>query len=196
MRRAPYVIVATAAGMAGVLGFHTKTTSLSLSSTSPSSTSPSGTGTGTGTGTAATGTHSSGAHSGTASGKGAASGKGTASGKGAASGKGTAAAPTSGAASGSAASAVRSATGALEQYGYGQLAVRVTATGSKITNVTVTTIQVAESYSAQLAQQVIPMLRSEVLAAQSARINGISGASYTVTAYATSVQSALDKLHL
>jgi len=35
-----------------------------------------------------------------------------------------------------------------------------------------------------------------VLSAQSARINSISGASYTSQAYALSVQSALDKLHV
>jgi uncharacterized protein with FMN-binding domain len=91
---------------------------------------------------------------------------------------------------------VRSAVGPVEQYGYGQLAVRVTVTGRKITNVSLASIQVAESYSASLAQQVIPMLRSEVLNAQSANINGISGASYTVAAYAASLQAALNKLHV
>ena len=91
---------------------------------------------------------------------------------------------------------MRSAVGTTEQYGYGQLAVRVTVTGRKITNVALASIQVAESYSASIAQQVIPMLRSEVLSAQSANINGISGASYTVAAYAASLQSALNKLHV
>ena len=40
------------------------------------------------------------------------------------------------------------------------------------------------------------MLKSEVLAAHSARINAVSGATYTSQAYAASIQSALDKLHL
>jgi uncharacterized protein with FMN-binding domain len=35
-----------------------------------------------------------------------------------------------------------------------------------------------------------------VLAARSARINAVSGATYTSQAYADSIQSALDKLHL
>jgi uncharacterized protein with FMN-binding domain len=38
------------------------------------------------------------------------------------------------------------------------------------------------------------MLRSEVLSAQSARVNAISGATYTSEAYTASVQSALDTL--
>jgi len=89
----------------------------------------------------------------------------------------------------------RSAVGATEQYGYGALSVRVTVRGSQIEDVTVNGLQTAEQYSQQLAAQVIPMLHSEVLSAQSARINGISGATYTSQAYALSVQSALDKLH-
>jgi uncharacterized protein with FMN-binding domain len=40
------------------------------------------------------------------------------------------------------------------------------------------------------------MLRREVLAAQSAHINGVSGATYTSEAYAYSVQAALDRLHV
>ena len=91
---------------------------------------------------------------------------------------------------------VHSATGRLEQYGYGELAVKVTVNGHQITAVTVPTLRTAEPYSQQLAQQVIPMLKSEVLTAHSARINGISGATYTSEAYATSLQSALDKLHV
>lgn len=90
---------------------------------------------------------------------------------------------------------VHTATGPTEQYGYGELAVRVTVNGGRITNVTVPTLQTAEPYSQQLAQQVIPMLRSQVLAAGGPHINGVSGATYTSQAYATSVQAALDKLH-
>lgn len=89
----------------------------------------------------------------------------------------------------------QSATGALVQYGYGQLSVKVTISGGKITAVSVATLQTAESYSQQIAQQAIPMLRREVLATQAAPIHGISGATYTSQAYADSAQSALDKLH-
>ncbi len=90
---------------------------------------------------------------------------------------------------------VQSAIGPVTPYGYGELNVRVTVSGSRITNVTVPLLRTAEQYSQQLAGQVIPMLKSEVLAAGSAQINGVSGATYTSQAYATSLQAALDKLH-
>jgi uncharacterized protein with FMN-binding domain len=90
----------------------------------------------------------------------------------------------------------KSATGAVVGYGYGELSVTVTVRGSQITAVSVPVLRTAEPYSQQLAQQVIPMLRSEVLAAHSAQIHGVSGATYTSEAYAQSIQSALDKLHV
>jgi len=95
-----------------------------------------------------------------------------------------------------AAGGTHSATGALERYGYGELAVRVTVSRNRITNVTVPALQTADPTSQQIADQAIPMLRSEVLAADGASINGVSGATFTSEAYATSVQAALDKLHL
>jgi uncharacterized protein with FMN-binding domain len=99
--------------------------------------------------------------------------------------------------SAAAAAASRAATvttlGALERYGYGELAARVSISGGRITGITVPVLRTAEQYSQQLAVQVIPTLRSEVLAAQSARINAVSGATYTSQAYALSVQAALDK---
>lgn len=87
-------------------------------------------------------------------------------------------------------------TGAVEQYGYGELSVKVTVRGSQVTGVSVPVLRTADPYSQQLAAQVLPMLRSEVLRAHSARIYAVSGATYTSQAYADSVQSALDKLHI
>lgn len=92
--------------------------------------------------------------------------------------------------------APRSIVGTTVQYGYGQLAVRVTARAGRIVNVAVAQIQTAEPYSAQLARQVIPTLRGEVLSGQTANISAVSGATYTSEAYAKSVQAALDTLHL
>jgi len=90
---------------------------------------------------------------------------------------------------------VRKVTGTVEQYGYGELSVTVTVRGNHIADVSVPLLRTAEPYSQQLAQQVIPMLRAEVLTAHSAQIHGVSGATYTSAAYAQSIQSALDKLH-
>ena len=91
--------------------------------------------------------------------------------------------------------AVRSATGAAEQFGYGVLDVKVTVSGTRITDVSVPTLQVAEFTSQQICDQAIPLLRSEVLTAQNARIDAVSGATFTSEAYAASLQAALDALH-
>lgn len=88
----------------------------------------------------------------------------------------------------------KTATGPIEQYGYGELAVKVTISSNKIKNVQVVDLQVADSYSGSIESQVAPMLRSQVLSAQSANIYGVSGATYTSQAYATSLQAALSKL--
>ena len=92
--------------------------------------------------------------------------------------------------------AVRSAVGVSEQFGYGLLDVKVTVSGTRITDVSVPTLEVAEFTSQQICDQAIPLLRSEVLTAQSARIDGVSGATYTSEAYAASLQAALDALHM
>ena len=92
--------------------------------------------------------------------------------------------------------AVRNAVGATEQFGYGLLDVKVTVSGTRITDVSVPTLQVAEFTSQQICEQAIPLLRSEVLTAQSARIDAVSGATYTSEAYAASLQAALDALHV
>jgi uncharacterized protein with FMN-binding domain len=41
----------------------------------------------------------------------------------------------------------------------------------------------------------LPQLRAETLAAQSARIDAVSGATYTTEGYQASLQSALDAAH-
>ena len=47
--------------------------------------------------------------------------------------------------------------------------------------------------SNQIDANAIPQLTSETLAAQSAHIDAVSGASYTSSGYSQSLQSALDK---
>jgi hypothetical protein len=97
---------------------------------------------------------------------------------------------------GAAAGPARTATGAVEPYGYGQLSVTVTVRGNQIVAVSVPVLHTMDPFSQQVAQEAIPMLRSEVLAVHSAQIHSISGATYTSDAYAQSIQSALDKLHV
>jgi len=104
--------------------------------------------------------------------------------------------PAGGGGTAPAAGPVRQAAGALVPYGYGELSVTVTVRGNQITNVTVPVLRTADPMSERISQQAIPVLRSEVLAAHGAGIHGVSGATYTSEAYARSIQSALDKLHL
>lgn len=91
-------------------------------------------------------------------------------------------------------SGTHSAVGTLYSYGYGEVSVKVTVSGSKITGAAVAKLRTADQYSQSIAQQAIPILRNEVMKAQTARIQSLSGATYTSEAYAASIQSALDKL--
>jgi uncharacterized protein with FMN-binding domain len=91
-------------------------------------------------------------------------------------------------------SGTRTVTGSDVQYGYGDLQVAVTVSGSKITNIAMVKANVADSYSGTVDQVALPQLRQQALSVQSASINGVSGATYTSDAYAQSLQAALDKL--
>ncbi len=89
----------------------------------------------------------------------------------------------------------RSAIGEAVNYYFGVLSVKVTATGSKVTGVTISALQDGGNYRSQsIDQQSIPMLEQEALQAQSSNIQSISGASYTSAGFAQSLQSALKKL--
>lgn len=88
-----------------------------------------------------------------------------------------------------------SATGPGVNFGYGTIAVKVTVASGRIVNVSVPKLSTLDPTSQQIAAQAIPMLRSEVLQAHSARIYGVSGATYTSEGYARSLQAALNQLH-
>jgi hypothetical protein len=72
-------------------------------------------------------------------------------------------------------------------------AVRVSIQNGTITNVTALHLTNLNSYSVAVSSNAAPILRSEVLAAQSARVSSVSGATYTSYGYLTSLQSALDR---
>jgi uncharacterized protein with FMN-binding domain len=148
MRRAPIVLFATVAGVAGVLSFHAQPQKLTPVASAPAS-----------------------------------SGN-------------VAAAPSksSGTKTKKAGTAAKTATGAVAQNQYGNVQVRVTVAGGKITQVTAVQLPQSDPKSAQISQYAAPQLQNEVMAAQSAKIDGVSGASYTSQSYDTSLQSALDQL--
>lgn len=89
--------------------------------------------------------------------------------------------------------AARTVTGTAATTPYGPMQVQVTLTAMKITKVTVLQQTNDGAESNQIDGNAIPKLTSEALAAQSAHIDAVSGATYTSSGYVKSLQSALDK---
>jgi uncharacterized protein with FMN-binding domain len=89
--------------------------------------------------------------------------------------------------------ATRTVTGTVANTQYGPMQVQVTLAGPKITKVTVLQRTDDGTESDQIDANAIPQLTSETLAAQSAHIDAVSGASYTSSGYIQSLQSALDQ---
>ena len=75
---------------------------------------------------------------------------------------------------------------------YGPVQARVYFCGRRIVDVRKLKHPEDIERSRQIGADSLPKLRRQVLAAQSARIDGVSGATYTSAAYKQSVQSALD----
>ena len=90
--------------------------------------------------------------------------------------------------------AARQLTGADAPNQYGDVQVRVTAVGGRITQVSAVQLPNGDGRSQQISSFAGPQLAQEALKAQSAKIDGVSGATYTSDSYKTSLQSALDQL--
>jgi uncharacterized protein with FMN-binding domain len=168
VKRAPIVIAGTVAGLVAVLEFHTTPVKLTLAggSSLPSATSGGG---------GATTQPASGGSTPTP----AASAKST---------------PARRAQSGSTTgqTAVRTATGERVNYNFGVLSVKITVSGSKITKVSIAYLDDSgDPRSQMIDEQAIPILEQQTLQAQSASIQGVSGASYTSAGFEQSLQSAL-----
>ena len=84
------------------------------------------------------------------------------------------------------------ATGKVISTPYGQVQVQITVDNGKITDVQAVKLP-THGDSGQISDYVKPILASETLQAQSAKIDIVSGATYTSTGYARSLQSALDQ---
>ena len=189
MRRTPIVLAGTVVGLAGVLGFHTSPAKLNLgtinstpttvgsTTTSPTTTSapPPTSTTNATTSASANPTTTTQRQSTTTTVRPSTT---------------TTTPPTT-----TVPSSARTATGPLVNYYFGQLSVSVSATGKKITKVTIATLSDGGNYRSQsIDQQSIPMLEQQALQAQSAQIQGVSGASYTSAGFAQSLQGALTQL--
>ena len=84
-------------------------------------------------------------------------------------------------------------TGQDVQTQFGDVQVKVIISGGKITDVQPLQLPFDRPRSAEISQFAAPQLHDEVLQAQSAQIDLLSGATYTSDAYAQSVQSALNQ---
>jgi uncharacterized protein with FMN-binding domain len=78
---------------------------------------------------------------------------------------------------------------------FGDVQVSLTLSRGRIVDVQWLKLPFDRPRSQSISQQASPILRSEVLSAQSAHINVLSGATYTSEAWANSVQSALNRTH-
>ncbi|MEV4351242.1 FMN-binding protein [Actinoplanes sp. NPDC049596] len=86
--------------------------------------------------------------------------------------------------------------GSSVQTQWGPLQVRITVANGRITEVTAPASPADNPADAGVTAGALPQLREQVLAAQSATIDGVSGATFTSEAYRQSLQAALDAAHL
>ena len=87
----------------------------------------------------------------------------------------------------------RAVTGNVANTAYGPVQVQVVISKStKIIKVNILEQPTATEHDLQIGQFAFPKLISETLSAQSARIDSVSGATYTSGGYIKSLQSALD----
>lgn len=102
----------------------------------------------------------------------------------------------SSAASGSGSSGSRTYTGSEAQTQWGPVRVRITVAGGRITAVSVPTYPNGNPRDAQINAYALPILAQEVVSAQSADIDTVSGATVTSDGYKQSLQAAIDAAHL
>ena len=174
--------VSAALASAGILlagwqsGTYVEDTGSAAASTSAGTTGTTGTGS---SGSAAAGSAGAGTTGSTASG-----GTGT--------GSGTAAEPTTGAA----AKAGGTYAGSVVQTRFGAVQVQITVKSGSITEVEALQLTDDDRKSIQISNRAAPLLRAEVLAAQSADVQTIGGATVTSDAYLSSLQAAIDAANL
>ncbi|MBO9555014.1 FMN-binding protein [Cellulomonas sp.] len=138
----------------------------------------------------------------TASGIGTSDGQSSSSSSGTSSGSGSSGSSSSGSSGSSATDTTGGGTttsdsvtvvGSVASTRYGNVQVSVTFQGSTITDVQTLQAPDRERESQQISARSVPVLAQEVLDAQSAQVDTVSGATYTSEGYRESVQSAIDQ---
>lgn len=84
-------------------------------------------------------------------------------------------------------------TGSVADAFYGNVQVKVTVSGNKISDVTFLQYPNDRPNSVQINQQAMPLLTQEAIQTQSASVNVISGATQTSQAFVQSLRAALSQ---
>lgn len=107
---------------------------------------------------------------------------------------GTAQSPTSGSTTTSTSTLVDGTyTGGAANTRYGPVQVQISVAGGQIAEVQVLDYPASNSKDRQINERALPILISETTQAQSARIDMVSGATYTSDGYIASLQSSIDQ---
>ena len=131
-----------------------------------------------------------------ATGTGASGSSGSSSSSGTTGSSGSSGSASSGSSSSSNSSASGTYKGNTVQTRFGPVQVQITVANGKITDVTALQLTNTDGKSIQISNRAAPLLRSKVLAAQSANVQTVSGATITSDAYLTSLQAAIDAANL
>lgn len=97
---------------------------------------------------------------------------------------------------GAAAQAAGTYPGSVVQTRFGAVQVQIIVKAGAITDVTALQLTDEDRKSVQISKRAAPLLRAEVIKAQSAQVQTIGGATVTSDAYLSSLQAALDAAHL
>jgi uncharacterized protein with FMN-binding domain len=111
-------------------------------------------------------------------------------------GSGSSGGSSAGGTGGAQSTTARTFTGSVDNTQEGPMQVAITVSGKTITKITVVQQTDDGSESNMIDATALPKLTSEALAAQSAKIDAVSGASYTSAGYVQSLQSAIDQAGL
>ena len=106
----------------------------------------------------------------------------------------TPAAPTANAPTSTANNSPVTVDGAAVDTRFGPVQVEVVVAAGRITKATAIVYPTENPRDAEINAVAIPDLQAQVIAAQSAQIDGVSGATYTTEGFITSLQSALDQV--
>jgi uncharacterized protein with FMN-binding domain len=102
-------------------------------------------------------------------------------------------APTASSSSTASSSAAKTVTGDAVATQYGNVQLKVTITGGKITAITPVQLPSGDPRSSEISSYAVPQLRQSALAKQSAAVDAVSGATFTSAGYKAALQSALDR---